>query len=118
MTKRRGRNVKRVLYATHVFAFVWQIVVKNISQKFRLEFSESGQLSICQFLQALTVRRIKKKAETEIFVCDNCGNRKRLASAQRHWCDNCTFGVPVEMRCAKDKWKRPREGEPVPEKRF
>jgi hypothetical protein len=63
------------------------------------------------------VRRIKKKAETEIFVCDNCGNRKRLASAQRHWCDNCTFGVPVEMRCAKDKWKRPKEEAPVTEER-
>ena len=61
------------------------------------------------------VRRIKKKAETEIFVCDNCGNRKRLPSNQRHWCDNCAFGVPVEMRCAKDKWKRPKE--PVAEEK-
>ena len=63
------------------------------------------------------MRRIKKKAETEIFVCDNCGNRKRLPSNQRHWCDNCAFGVPVEMRCAKDKWKRPKEGAPVAEER-
>jgi predicted RNA-binding Zn-ribbon protein involved in translation (DUF1610 family) len=85
-----------------------------------LEFLESSALSLWRIPRnSEIVRRIKKKTETEIFVCDNCGNRKRLPSNQRHWCDNCTFGVPVEMRCAKDKWKRPREPAPVAdEKRF
>jgi hypothetical protein len=64
--------------------------------------------------QDLAVRRTRKKVDTEIFVCDGCASRKRLASNQRHWCDVCTFGVPVEMRCVKDKWQRPRDDSPNP----
>jgi hypothetical protein len=44
-----------------------------------------------------------KKKQTDIFVCDNCGTRKRLHSQKRHWCDNCTHGTPIEMRRARDK---------------
>ena len=39
----------------------------------------------------------------EIFVCDNCSTRTRLNSAERHWCDLCTRGSPLEMRPARDK---------------
>src|SRR6267378_226785 len=39
----------------------------------------------------------------EIFVCDNCSTRTRLNSAERHWCDLCTHGAPLEMRPARDK---------------
>jgi hypothetical protein len=38
----------------------------------------------------------------ELFVCDRCGERKRLASMGRHWCDFCS-GPPPEMRAVKDK---------------
>jgi hypothetical protein len=55
--------------------------------------------------------RTRKKAETAIFICDNCGTRKRLEIAKRHWCDVCTSGIPVEMRCVKDKWRN-RTDEP------
>jgi hypothetical protein len=44
-----------------------------------------------------------RKKQTDIFVCDSCGARKRLESRKRHWCDNCSRGTPVEMRRAKDK---------------
>jgi hypothetical protein len=39
----------------------------------------------------------------ELFVCDNCGTRTRLNNAERHWCDVCTKGSPVEMRHVRDK---------------
>jgi hypothetical protein len=39
----------------------------------------------------------------EVFVCDTCGMRKRLNSAERHWCEACTLSSPVEMRPARDK---------------
>jgi hypothetical protein len=44
-----------------------------------------------------------RKPNNEIFICDQCGLRKRKDSAKRHWCDVCTNGAPVEMRPAKDK---------------
>jgi hypothetical protein len=44
-----------------------------------------------------------KKKPTDIFVCDNCGARKRLDSRKRHWCEDCTRGAPIEMRRARDK---------------
>jgi hypothetical protein len=44
-----------------------------------------------------------KKRQTDIFVCDSCGVRKRLERHKRHWCDNCTRDTPIEMRRAKDK---------------
>jgi hypothetical protein len=49
-----------------------------------------------------------KKKQTDIFVCDSCGARKRLERDKRHWCDNCTREKPVEMRRAKDKRLTPR----------
>ena len=39
----------------------------------------------------------------EVFICDNCGTRNRLNSAQRHWCALCLLGSPLEMRPARDK---------------
>jgi hypothetical protein len=39
----------------------------------------------------------------ELFICDNCGWRKRLPSAARHWCENCNHGAPVEMRPSRVK---------------
>jgi hypothetical protein len=44
-----------------------------------------------------------KKKQTDVFVCDSCGSRKRLARDKRHWCDDCNRGTPVEMRRARDK---------------
>jgi hypothetical protein len=41
--------------------------------------------------------RIKK----EMFHCDGCGLRKRLSSSQRHWCDLCTLGSPIEMNTVR-----------------
>jgi hypothetical protein len=45
-------------------------------------------------------RSVMKK---EVFVCDTCGTRMRLNSAERHWCELCTLGSPLEMRPARDK---------------
>jgi hypothetical protein len=39
----------------------------------------------------------------EVFVCDTCGARMRLNSAERHWCEVCTLSSPVEMRPTRDK---------------
>jgi hypothetical protein len=39
----------------------------------------------------------------ELFICDSCGARTRLDSAQRHWCGVCNQGAPVEMRYGRDK---------------
>ena len=44
----------------------------------------------------------------EVFVCDNCGMRKRLDSAQRHWCEECKTSSPVELRPARDKRPAPK----------
>jgi len=44
------------------------------------------------------LRPTLKKQLKEVFVCDQCGLRKRLKSDTRHWCDNCDRGDPVEMR--------------------
>jgi hypothetical protein len=44
-----------------------------------------------------------RKVNSEFFICDKCGNRKRLDSTKRHWCDNCTRETPVEMRAVRDK---------------
>jgi uncharacterized protein YlaI len=46
---------------------------------------------------------IRPSIKTEIFVCDECGQRKRLKTSSRHWCDSCNHGPPVEMRPARDK---------------
>ena len=47
--------------------------------------------------------RSVRKTNSEVFICDKCGVRKRLDSSKRHWCDLCTHNAPVEMRPAKDK---------------
>jgi hypothetical protein len=45
-----------------------------------------------------------RRTTTDLFICDQCSTRKRLASAKRHWCDTCKInGAPVELRLAKDK---------------
>ena len=46
---------------------------------------------------------IRPSIKTEIFVCDQCGSRKRLRTAARHWCDVCNQGSPVEMRPTRVK---------------
>jgi hypothetical protein len=46
---------------------------------------------------------IMASIKKEIFICDQCGLRKRLSTAQRHWCEQCDRGSPVEMRPARDK---------------
>jgi hypothetical protein len=39
----------------------------------------------------------------EFFICDSCGTRTRLDRKERHWCDVCDRGAPVEMRHVRDK---------------
>jgi hypothetical protein len=43
----------------------------------------------------------RDKKRTEVFVCDHCGMRKRLARDQRHWCDECNQTPPVELRLTR-----------------
>jgi hypothetical protein len=52
---------------------------------------------------SLTYVHKRRVMKSEIFVCDNCGTRTRLNSAERHWCDLCIHGPPLEMRPARDK---------------
>jgi hypothetical protein len=62
-------------------------------------------------LGILTQSRYEELVRKEVFVCDNCGARKRLDSAQRHWCEECKTSSPVELRPARDKRPVPA---PVP----
>jgi hypothetical protein len=39
----------------------------------------------------------------ELFVCDDCGERKRLNSMERHFCENPTHRRAVEMRPSRTK---------------
>jgi hypothetical protein len=39
--------------------------------------------------------------------------RKRLNSAQRHWCEECKTSSPVELRPARDKRAVPKPAEPI-----
>jgi len=39
----------------------------------------------------------------ELFVCDDCGERKRLSSMERHFCENPTHNRAVEMRPSRIK---------------
>jgi len=39
----------------------------------------------------------------EVFVCDGCGLRKRLNANERHWCDDCTLGSPIELYTARSR---------------
>jgi predicted amidophosphoribosyltransferase len=50
-----------------------------------------------------------KRKRAELFVCDNCGMRKRLDRGKRHWCDNCSSGSSFEMRPVKESWRKPAE---------
>ncbi len=34
----------------------------------------------------------------QVFICDECGQRERLAKSKRHWCENPSHGKAVEMR--------------------
>ena len=45
----------------------------------------------------------REKKRTEVFVCDHCGMRKRLARDQRHWCDECNQTPPMEMRLTRSR---------------
>jgi hypothetical protein len=40
---------------------------------------------------------------TEIFVCDTCGERKRLDSRKEHWCKECAGKKETEMRPVRIK---------------
>jgi hypothetical protein len=40
--------------------------------------------------------------QTEIFICEQCNVRKRLVRSERHWCDLCTAGSPVELRTTRE----------------
>jgi hypothetical protein len=48
------------------------------------------------------------RVRKEVFVCDNCGTRKRLSSSQRHWCEECKTSSPVELRPVRDKRSAPK----------
>jgi hypothetical protein len=40
---------------------------------------------------------------TEIFVCDTCGERKRLDRCKQHWCPRCAGKKETEMRPVRVK---------------
>jgi len=58
----------------------------------------------------------REKKKTEVFMCDHCGMRKRLARDQRHWCDECRQTPPVEMRLTRSRLHhhRPNAAAPAP----
>ncbi len=39
----------------------------------------------------------------ELFVCDRCGDKKRLESAKRHWCTVCMSDKQTELRPVRIK---------------
>ncbi len=41
--------------------------------------------------------------KTEVFVCDRCGERKRLDRSKQHWCEHCANKQPTEMRPVRVK---------------
>lgn len=41
--------------------------------------------------------------KTEVFVCDTCGERKRLDSRKEHWCESCAGKKETEMRPVRIK---------------
>lgn len=59
------------------------------------------------FSRCLDMALLKK----ELFVCDHCGERKRLSRSRRHWCENPSHPSVIEMRPArvprKDKGSNP-----------
>jgi hypothetical protein len=40
---------------------------------------------------------------TEVFICDTCGERKRLDRAKQHWCAYCAGRKETEMRPVRVK---------------
>ena len=41
--------------------------------------------------------------KTEVFVCDTCGERKRLDRTKQHWCGHCAGKRETEMRPVRIK---------------
>ncbi len=41
--------------------------------------------------------------KTEVFVCDRCGERKRLDRTKQHWCVSCAGKQETEMRPVRIK---------------
>ncbi len=39
----------------------------------------------------------------EIFVCERCGERKRLDPRKQHWCGSCAGKKETEMQPARAK---------------
>ena len=62
----------------------------------------------------------RERKRTEVFMCDHCGSRKRLARDQRHWCSECNHTPPSEMRLTRSKLhhqrKAPEPPAPDPQK--
>ena len=56
----------------------------------------------------------RDKKNTEVFVCDHCGMRKRLPRDQRHWCDQCNQTPPVEMRLTRSRLHHQRKTAETP----
>jgi len=44
----------------------------------------------------------------ELFVCDICGDRKRLDSTKRHWCTVCIGREETELRPVRIKKAEPQ----------
>jgi ribosomal protein L37E len=72
-------------------SFVWSIGIRQ-RRKFRIAI--------------MAIQPGPKRKRTELFVCDNCGARKRLDRGKRHWCDNCGTGASTEMRPVKENWRK------------
>lgn len=41
--------------------------------------------------------------KVELFVCDRCGQKKRLAPSKQHWCEFCAKKQETEMRPVRTK---------------
>ena len=39
----------------------------------------------------------------ELFVCDRCGDKRRLDSTKRHWCAICVGSEDTELRPVRIK---------------
>ncbi|HEV2095511.1 MAG TPA: hypothetical protein VGQ82_03325 [Chthoniobacterales bacterium] len=49
----------------------------------------------------------------QIFVCDDCGQRKRLAQSKRHWCENPSHRAAMEMRPTRSPAEKKRHAKDV-----
>ena len=76
-------------------------------------FMTCGDVLLLIRSDCLTILRYTRRAmRKEVFVCDNCGTRKRLPSSQRHWCEECKTSSPVELRPVRDKRSAPKPDAP------